>query len=243
MARSSLSGLRVLVTRPSGQAGPWTEALLAAGADPILYPTIVVEPPPSWDPLDAAWRRIDDYHWLLFTSVNAARFALSRCPDATGLAQHRRPRVAAVGAETARFLRDVGIRVDLVPEDQRQEGLLAAWTELAPGTRILFPQADGGRDTLAAALQAQGVAVDTVVASVTRPATDMPALPAFDAALFASPSSLRALCDRHGIASLSGKMVVAIGPTTAEAASALALRPIVARAPDIDAVLAALLES
>jgi uroporphyrinogen-III synthase len=217
--------------------------LSQAGAIPVLYPTIVVAPPPSWQPLDAAWARLDAYDWLLFTSANAARVALSRCPSEVVWTQRARPRVAAVGAETARFLSTAGLRVDLVPGESNQEGLVAAWRDLPPGTRILFPQSSGAREVLATSFRERGIIIDTVVASVTHPIANLPELPLFDAAVFASPSALRAVSDRHGASALSAKNVVAIGPSTAAAAVTLGIQVTHAHTPGIDAVITALLES
>ncbi len=248
---TQLAGLRVLVTRPEAQAGPWLAALAAAGLTPLPYPTIVVGPPPSWAPLDEAWRRLGSYEWLLFTSATAARLALDRLPAESAhrlapgprAADVARPSVAAVGSETADALRALGVRVDLVPDEQRQEGLLTAWAAVPAGTRVLFPQAIGGRDALAVALRARGVVVDTVPASETRPVAPLPPLPLFDAAIFASPSALRAFTAQHEVAALAGKKVVVIGPTSAATAREVGVVASVAAAPHIDAIIAALLES
>lgn len=235
-----LAGLTVLVTRPAEHSAAWATALEAAGATVLLYPTVEVVPPPSWEPLDEAFARIAEYHWLVFTSAAAARFALRRLSPQTAaaLAAADRPRVAAVGPETARALEEHGVRVALIPEDQRQEGLVDALGTLPPATRVLFPRAIGGRDELRNALLARGCVVDVVPASQTVPRRDLPALPAFDVVTFASPSALRAFVAAHTPAPLEQAVVAVIGPTTASAARALNLHPITADAPTADALVA-----
>jgi uroporphyrinogen-III synthase len=230
-----------LITRPGEQAGPFAVALRAAGAMPLVYSTIVLGPPPSWQPADEALRRLDDYAWAIFTSPSAVAFTLERAV-AIGLSASSQSfggvRLAAVGTETARALTQRGLTVDLVPEvdQQRQEGLLSALLAALTGAdiaididaprrrRILFPQALGGRELLRDQLVKHGYAVDVVPVSQTVPADMLDPPPPFDVATFASPSALRAFVERWGRDGLAAAHVAVIGPTTAEAAAALGVR-------------------
>jgi uroporphyrinogen-III synthase len=221
-ASSPLAGWRVLVTRPREQAGALVDALRALGAEACIYPTIDLHPPPSWDALDGALARPHD--WAVFTSPSAVRFTCGRA-DAIGLREGLDTlRLAAVGAETARALVAAGLRAEIVPDDQRQEGLAAALVPLAPGTRILFPQAVGGRELLREVLASRGCVVDVVPVSQTLPVSMDQKPPPFDAATFASPSALRAFVERWGAAALAPAVVAVIGPTTAAAARDLGVR-------------------
>jgi len=242
MVTSPLAGWRILVTRPVEQAAPLAQALREAGAQPVSYPTIALGPPPSWQPFDAAILTLSSYHWIVFTSPSAVRFAMDHAAGLPGLlATPAAPSVAAVGTETARTLRERGIAVALVPDDQRQEGLAAAFASLLPGARVLFPQALGGRDLLLETLTRQNVIVDVVPVSQTRPLPLEGPPPEFDVATFASPSALRAFIAACGKTALAGKVVAVIGPTTAQAARDAGVSvDVMPRAPSVLALVAAL---
>jgi len=257
-ADGPLAHWRVLITRPLEQAAAFAEALRAAGATPIVYPTIAVEPPPSWQPLDQALARRAEYGWAVFTSPSAVAFTTARA-EALGIRalSLATMRIAAVGSETARAIAAAGLTATIIPaaDAQRQEGLVAGIVaalaqergaqaagagDPAPA-RILFPQAIGGRELLREELVRRGCVVDVVPVSQTveRDLTEPP--PEFDVATFASPSALRAFVRGHGRDRLGPAVVAAIGPTTADAAAALGVRvDVIPPAPSMKALVDAL---
>ncbi len=238
-----LAGLRVLVTRPEGEgAEEWAVALAAAGAVPIRYPTIAIAPPASWRPLDAALDRLGSYRWLIFTSQTTVAFVLTRLPGRQFPAAAG-PRIAAVGPATARAIEAAGGMVGLLPEDHRQEGLIRAFAAVPAKTPVLLPIAEDARTLLAEGLRSQGCVVDVVTAYRTLARLDLPALPAFDVATFASPSALRAFVARAGSASLAGRGVAVIGVTTAAEAAASGIQAVVAESSHIEALVSAIAKS
>lgn len=254
---NALAGRTVAVTRPRERAAALVAALEALGATVLAAPAIALAPPPSYDALDAALRRLcaggDAYHWLALTSAAAVDVVADRLA-ALGLAYPAGPcaRVAVVGHATARAAQARLGRVDLVPALHAADGLAAALPQ-AWGARVLFPCADRARDALPALLTARGARVDRVVAYRT---VDAPpdalaefagraAAGALDLVLVASPSAAGALVRAFAAAGLPADAcaAVCIGPTTAEACRAGGLRvAAVAAAPTDEALAAAALD-
>jgi uroporphyrinogen III methyltransferase / synthase len=135
-----LAGRVVLVTRAREQAAAFAALLEEAGGTVMLVPTIAIEPPDSWEPLDAALARAAQYRWAVFTSVNGVEMVRRH------LAQSGRGsdvlascRIAAIGPATAEALRGWGLRVAAVPEEYVAESLVDRLrSEIAPGDRVLM---------------------------------------------------------------------------------------------------------
>src|SRR5713226_974899 len=182
--------MRVIVTRPQGQAEPLLNALRAQGFEPVACPVIETE---SIDdgPID-----VTGYDWVIVTSANgAAELGARRSGEL--------PRVAAVG-ETTAALAQHGIAVDFVPSLASQEGLLAELPR--PVGHALFVGAERARGLLADELPA-------VFRAVYRTVELAPSPPDGDLVLLASPSAAQAW-GKLG----STLPAITIGPQTTAAA-------------------------
>ena len=229
-----LFGRRVLVTRARHQARAFADLLESQGATVILLPTIEIKPPEDYGPLDRALAGIEDYDWVVFTSVNGVGSFCGRL-DAAGkdLRGLGGARIAAIGPETARALRTAHLKADALPTQYRAEALLPALGDVR-GLRILLPRAAGAREVLPEELRRKGAEVDDVPAYRTGlPQGAAPELRALlaegkiDLVTFTSPSTVRHFVTMSGGGStrdLLGKTAVGcIGPVTAEAARARGL--------------------
>jgi uroporphyrinogen III methyltransferase/synthase len=128
-----------------------------------------------------------------------------------------------------------GITADLVPEDARAEGVIAALQPfLADGTRILLPRAEVAREVLPNSLRGAGAEVDVVVAYRNLPPelNEVERIQALvdpaesDAALFTSSSTVENLFDLLGpdaADQLNTLDLFSIGPITTRTAERLGL--------------------
>ncbi len=227
-----LAGRTVVVTRAAAQAQRFTELLHASGARVIEAPAIVIGPPPSWEPLDAALGALEGFTWVVFTSTNGV-LMVDRRLAALGLAWTALTgrRVAAIGPATADALREHGVRVDVVPAEYRAEGLVSRLAPLlAAGDHVLLPRAAQTRDVLVTSLRELGVQVSEVAVYTTRKAEggaprlgEALAAGTIDVVTFTSSSTARnfaeAFTDEDRRA-WHGKVAVAsIGPITAATAA------------------------
>jgi len=231
-ALRSLSGRTVVVTRAAAQAQRFTELLEASGARVIEAPAIVIGPPASWEPLDAALSALDTFSWIVFTSTNGVLMVDRRLAALRlGWPALATRRVAAIGPATADALREHGVRVDVVPAEYRAEGLVAGLRpRLTAGDRVLLPRAAQTRDVLVTALSELGVHVTEVPAYVTRKAeggaprlAEALAAGAVDVVTFTSSSTARnfaeAFSDDERRAWRGRVAVASIGPITAATAA------------------------
>jgi len=162
--RRPLFGKRIAVTRPESQAGEFSQLLSAYGAEPVIVPTIQIVPPVSWEALDRAIGRLEDYRWLILTSVNGVGPFMNRLraagKDARALAHLR---VCAIGPRTAHELEAHGVVPDLIPSQYQAEGLLdMLGKEAVGGTRVLIPRAEAAREILPERLTEMGARVDVI---------------------------------------------------------------------------------
>ncbi len=220
----------VVVTRDEGPDGRLTRLLEERGLRVHHWPTIRVGPPEDVAPLDAALADLGAFDWVVFTSPRAVAAVMERVTEGAALAGC--PRIAAVGEATASAVEEAGWSVDLAPDTQTGEALVAALLAagMEAGTRVLFPASAIARDTVPDGLGEAGVVVVQVEAYRTEPAPlDRAACAralesgAVSLVAFTSPSTVTNLelalgQDLFEIA-VRRTRAVAIGPTTGEAAA------------------------
>jgi len=163
-----LHRLRVLVGRARHQAGVLSAQLRAEGATVIEIPFIEIRKPRSFKPLDAALQRLDEYDWLILTSVNGVDALWERMAR-LGLETRNltRLRVAAIGPATKQAIEQGGMKVSVVPKEYVAESVVRSLRHRIRGKRVLLVRAKVARDVIPRELRKAGAEVDVVEAYQT----------------------------------------------------------------------------
>jgi len=227
-----LFGRKIIVTRTREQASELVAGLEEAGANCLEYSTINIEPVQSYDILDSELERLEEYHWVIFTSINGVKYFFERLyargMDARDL---KGPDIAVIGKSTADYLLNFGLNADLIPSVFTGEGLAESLLDQGiEGRNILIPRALQAREILPETLRGGGAQV--TVAPVYRnvpPQGRKEALRAeleageVDMITFTSSSTVRnfltmvdAADNEELLRLLSGVKIAAIGPITAK---------------------------
>ena len=159
-----LAGYKVLLTRPRDLISSMAQKLREQGAEVLELPAIRTEATEDNEALRRAWKQMQQYQWLVFTSPTGVKVFFEQmkreCCDIRMLGTVK---IAAIGEGTKKALRERGLFVDLMPEIYDGENLartLAA--ELSGGENILIPRAEAGNLELVKILKEAGACVDDV---------------------------------------------------------------------------------
>ncbi len=231
-----LMGRRIVVTRAREQASDLVQQLMEYGAECFQCPTIQVVPPADWAPVDRAIETLDQYGWIVFTSVNGVEFFFQRLFE-KGLDVRALGHIhtATIGPATAARLRAWGLKSDIIPESYRAESVVEAFaTRSVKGRKVLLPRAKEARSVLPAELTRMGAKVHEVTAYETRQVMDGAAdliarltAGTIDMVTFTSSSTVknfhRLLPPDRAERLMAGVTVASIGPITSQTARDMGL--------------------
>jgi len=235
-----LFGKKIIVTRTREQASDLVAGLEEYGANCLEYSTINIQPVDSYEALDDELERINEYHWILFTSLNGVKYFFERLyGKGMDARQLKGPEIAVVGKSTADLLLKYGVHADLIPAVFTGEGLAESLLDQGvEGRNILIPRVLHGPEMLPETLRGAGAQVTVVPVYQNCPAQgDKEFLRAelkkggVDMVTFTSSSTVRnflALLDEEKQAELkellAGVKIAAIGPITGKTVTDSGLR-------------------
>lgn len=234
--KKPLFGIRIVITRPKGQSKGFSELLSLYGAEVIEFPTIEIVPPENWDKMDRAISRIEDYDWIIFTSVNGVKPFIERLRiNKKDIRDLKGIRICAIGPKTAKEIEGYGLSLSLIPDEYRAESIIdTIGREEIRGKKFLIPRAEVAREILPEELRRMGAEVDVVPAYRNiRPKAEIDWIKRLflekkvSAITFTSSSTLKnfmEMFDKEAKNLLEGVVIACIGPITAKTADDLGIR-------------------
>ncbi|QGT99052.1 Uroporphyrinogen-III methyltransferase [Candidatus Syntrophocurvum alkaliphilum] len=159
-----LWGTKIVVTRARAQASLLTEKIQMLGGQPIEFPSIEIKKEENLYPLYNAFQTMENYDWLIFTSVNAVKIFFEELMEQNyDIRSLNNINICAIGPVTRDSLRDKGLKVDVVPDEYKAEGIIEELrTKIKPGQSVLLPRARGARSILPETIREWDVYVNEV---------------------------------------------------------------------------------
>ncbi len=159
-----LFGKRILVTRAVSQSPRTVEMIEELGGEAVEFPTIRIEPLVDYAELDAAFERLAEYDWIVFTSANGVEAFFSRLRE---LGKDSRclggVRICSIGARTSEALQEMHLSLDLLPERFSSEGIVEEFRKVElRGKNVLLARSDLADDTLPSSLESLGANVKDI---------------------------------------------------------------------------------
>ena len=231
---SPLSGKTILVTRPKDQSGEVVKLLEQLGAAVVVFPTIEIVPPRSWEDCDGAIAKLEAYDGIVITSINAVEKFFSRLEGQRngGLSVLSQKKFYAVGEKTRKALTDRKVSVVHQPGVQDAKQMAIAFTKAdVAGKRFLFPKGNLAGDVVSFALREHGAIVDEVIVYETTQPSSADALTLtkrltqkeIDLVTFFSPSSVSNFLAMIPLDLIAQQTIAVIGHTTEAAAKNLSV--------------------
>lgn len=227
--KKPLFAKRILVTRTRKQASLLSQKLIDLGAEVVEIPTIKVVSQKADKQLSKAFS-LNRYDWIFFTSQNGvgefAAFLTRVGKDSRIIGQAK---ICAIGSETAKSLRSIGITADYVPAQFVAEKIVEHFKDahrkatILP--RALILRAKKARDILPRGLQQAGFDVkvinlyDTVVPRESAQSLQQALKEKVDFVTFTSSSTVEnfiKLVGKNYRTKLSGIKFASIGPITSK---------------------------
>lgn len=174
----------------------------------------------DYSKVDSLLEKIGIFDWVVFTSVNGAKYLFKRLyaigKDARALANTK---IAAIGITTAQRLREFGIAVDLVPKNESSAGLLEEFNKInLKNKKILLPRAKISSNELPDGLLDMQAAIEKVTVYKTVELDPGPVdFNYIDKVLFTSGSTVRAFLKQFGSVPAGIKVYCLGNPTLNEA--------------------------
>jgi uroporphyrinogen-III synthase len=167
-----LKGKRIVVTRDLKQSVSLIKKIKKLGGTAIPFPVVCIKETDDWSVCDQVIAGLNNYDWLMFTSINGARYFLDRLAKRNKKIGQQK--IAVVGKKIAAFLKKRGVKVEIIPEKFQVSGLIKA-LQVFPfkAKRVILPVSSLADDGLMNFLKGQGCEVKKIQVYRTVANTDL----------------------------------------------------------------------
>ncbi len=159
----TLSGLKIVITRPREQADNLAQRITQAGGQAILFPLLAIHPAADTTALNKQLARLKEFNLAIFISPNAVRYGMDAILATSGSSQIlSKLKIAAMGPGSVQALREYGVHEVIAPQEKFDSETLLARPELqaVAGWKVMIFRGDGGRELLGETLKMRGAEVE-----------------------------------------------------------------------------------
>ncbi|HID04173.1 MAG TPA: uroporphyrinogen-III synthase [Aigarchaeota archaeon] len=225
MKTQPLRGMKILIPRTEEDADSSAEIIKKLGGDPIPVKAVEIEYTEDLAKVDELLRKINEYHWVVFTSRNGVRIFADSMKKLGLVPYSIKCRIAAVCPSTTIEAMNKGLSVSFTPSRYLTETLAYELPDVK-GSKILLIRSRNADDKMRKILTQRGAYVDEVRPYAVKPVSDINPRCGFEAIILTSPSVVDAIRRSRKIMEEieKGALVCCIGPVTARAARKLGIR-------------------
>jgi uroporphyrinogen-III synthase len=134
----ALKNKKIVVTRDIKQSREFIKKIRKFGGIAVNFPVVFIEQVDDWHETDQAIEHLDCYDWIIFTSINGAKYFLNRLKK-----KHKKigpQKIAVISSKIAAFIKKQGIQIELVAAKSHVSGLIKELEHLSLNAkRILLP--------------------------------------------------------------------------------------------------------
>lgn len=225
-----LKNKTIVLTRTVEQSKESASAFSELGAEVIIFPTLEIVPPSSWDEFDKVVSNKDNIDFIIFTSAHAVKMYAKRLKELNIVIHYKQIKVVAVGSKTYSVCEKNNIPVHIIPKKFSGEGVVESLSKFDLQDKTVFiPRSALGREDLPHGLSELGAIIKTAAVynvslpteeyiseSIKKLNTGKP-----DLFIFTSPSTFENFIQIMNISNPVNYFkkfdIAAIGPTTRSA--------------------------
>lgn len=234
----SLSGLKVLVTRPERQASKLSKKLYEKGAEVLEVPTIETNIINENIKLLNSIKNINNYQWIVLTSPTGVemlfRFLIENNIDLRGFSNIK---FAVVGDATSKVLKEKGIIADFVPSKYNGETLGKELTPYISG-KVLIPRARIGSSNIIEIFNKNNIECDDIGIYETKIIKqELSNIEEIDYIAFTSASTVKGFIQSVGNINYEGIKGICIGEETEKVAKEYGIKTYVSEEATLDSMV------